>query len=1012
VLLSGPLGPVGPLAGLVNDSGIGSTFNSNETRTISADGTKVVFASSADGMDPATDDDRFGGVYVRDLTTNTTTLVSRATGAAGAIGNGGFGAVTISADGTRVAFTSTSTNLDPADTDPKFSVYVRDLTTSTTYLASRANGVAGQSANADAWQPSLSSDGRYVAFTSGATNLSGSTPTLSVYRRDLTTGATAVVSTQIDGTTRVDGQAPSISPNGAQVAFLSNTAIDTVNDTNLQQDVYLDTVGTTTVTLISRANGAAGAVGSSSSSEPSMTTVAGDAKVAFLSNSTNLTATADSNGAADAFVRDVNAGTTTLVSRADLAGGALENQGSNAVSITRDGTGVAFASTATNLGATTDGNTAEVYLRSGSSTTLVSRAAGAGGAPSDGTAFFPAADQTGTAIAFVARATNLSTANDHDFSAVFVRRSSENTTTFASRPTGTTDFIGGINQSSTPIGGRMVSADGRYVIFGSQSDSLSGEDDNRFTNVYRYDVKTGDRVLVSRATGATGVAANGNTFPLGISADGNRLLFLGTNATDLDPDTPSGSFVLYLRDVAAGTTTIAGRRPGVLGAALGDTSTGSLSGDGHHVAFITGATIDAADTNATGDVYVRNLDTGSDTLASRADGADGAVEDKFAEAPSLDFDGNRVAWDTTSTNLPGFDNTKFRFTYVRDLASGTTTLVGRADGPGGATVDSSAPSISDDGNRVAFGSADTNVTPVATDNRQHIYVRDVAANQTILASRADGTDGAADNPPAGATTFGNAHSLSGDGNRVMFLSNDPNLVAGDINGSVDMFVRDLSAGRTFAVGRADGVDGALGSFGSGSGGLNRTGNCAAFTAKGSGFVANGVPGADFTQIYLRAIDAPCPPDDVVPPTVNPGPTPNAAPVLSLFKLSPSVFRVGPRATAISAARRKLPIGTTLRYKANEAVTMTFTFARRAAGRRKGSKCVAPRKSLRKHKACTRLVVVGKLTRKSASGSGSLKFSGRIGRRALKPGRYQATAQAKDSGGLKSRQRTARFTVKR
>jgi hypothetical protein len=132
----------------------------------------------------------------------------------------------------------------------------------------------------------------------------------------------------------------------------------------------------------------------------------------------------------------------------------------------------------------------------------------------------------------------------------------------------------------------------------------------------------------------------------------------------------------------------------------------------------------------------------------------------------------------------------------------------------------------------------------------------------------------------------------------------------------------------------------------------------------------------------------------------------------LFKLSPSAFRVGPRATAISAARRKLPVGTTLRYKANEAVTMTFTFARRVAGRRKGSKCVAPRKSLRKHKACTRLVVVGKLTRKSATGSGRLKFSGRIGRRALKLGRYQVTAQAKDSGGLKSRQRTARFTVKR
>ena len=70
------------------------------------------------------------------------------------------------------------------------------------------------------------------------------------------------------------------------------------------------------------------------------------------------------------------------------------------------------------------------------------------------------------------------------------------------------------------------------------------------------------------------------------------------------------------------------------------------------------------------------------------------------------------------------------------------------------------------------------------------------------------------------------------------------------------------------------------------------------------------------------------------------------------------------------------------------------------------------KSLGKRKACTRLVAVGKLTRKSTTGSGSVKFSGRIGRKALKPASYQVTAQAIDSRGLKSRQRTARFTVKR
>ena len=160
LLLSAPLGSVGPLAGLVNDSGFGSSFSGAEARMISADGNKVVFWSSADAMDPTPDDDRTGGIYVRDLTTNTTTLVSRATGASGAAANGYEGSATISADGNRVAFLSSATNLDPADTDPALSIYVRDLTTNTTYLASRANGAAGASGNKDAWQPSLSSDGR------------------------------------------------------------------------------------------------------------------------------------------------------------------------------------------------------------------------------------------------------------------------------------------------------------------------------------------------------------------------------------------------------------------------------------------------------------------------------------------------------------------------------------------------------------------------------------------------------------------------------------------------------------------------------------------------------------------------------------------------------------------------------------------------------------------------------------------------------------------------------------
>ena len=129
----------------------------------------MAFASIASNLDPADADIR-SDVFVRDLVGGTTTLVSRATGAAGTKGDGTSLPPDISADGRYVAFASTATNLDPADSDANGDVFVRDLQTGTTTLVSRATGSARR-ATAASWAPSISDDGRHVAFESEATNL-------------------------------------------------------------------------------------------------------------------------------------------------------------------------------------------------------------------------------------------------------------------------------------------------------------------------------------------------------------------------------------------------------------------------------------------------------------------------------------------------------------------------------------------------------------------------------------------------------------------------------------------------------------------------------------------------------------------------------------------------------------------------------------------------------------------------------------------------------------------------
>lgn len=137
---------------------------------ISANGRYVAFASKARNLS-GSDRDSVEDVFVRDLKTNRTVLVSRAQGKRGAAGSGDSSNPSISADGRYVAFESYASNLGPADNSTVPDVFVRDLRSGHVFLASRgANG--GPTANAPSADPSISADGRFVAFDSRGSNLS------------------------------------------------------------------------------------------------------------------------------------------------------------------------------------------------------------------------------------------------------------------------------------------------------------------------------------------------------------------------------------------------------------------------------------------------------------------------------------------------------------------------------------------------------------------------------------------------------------------------------------------------------------------------------------------------------------------------------------------------------------------------------------------------------------------------------------------------------------------------
>jgi Tol biopolymer transport system component len=220
----------------VSSTGAQGSRDSGYTRpAISATGRFIAFDTASALV--AGDDNGRLDIYMHDRLSATTERVSvSSTGA-----QEGYGADSstpaISADGTSVAFESTAANLVPGDTNGSSDVFVRDRSTGTTWRASRSS--AGVQGNGWSFSAAISGDGRYVSFTSQASNLvAGDTDGFDdVFVRDRTARTTQLVSVPMIAV-EADGDDPAISADGRFVAFVSWEPL-IADDTNQTADVYL-----------------------------------------------------------------------------------------------------------------------------------------------------------------------------------------------------------------------------------------------------------------------------------------------------------------------------------------------------------------------------------------------------------------------------------------------------------------------------------------------------------------------------------------------------------------------------------------------------------------------------------------------------------------------------------------------------------------------------------------------------------------------------------------------------
>lgn len=395
--------------------------------SISADGRYVAFRSDATNLHPD-DADFFLDVFVRDLQTHETILVSRATGRDGDKSNGRSSSPNLSADGRYVAFDTDATNLDPDDVDTILDVFVRDLRTRRTILVSRATGPHGDKGNRFSVRPSLSAGGRYIAFDSGATNLhpDDADGTADVFVRDWRAHKTILVSraTGQDGDKgNRDSVVPSISADGRFIALQSDATNLHPDDVDPTADVFVRDVQTHETILVSRATGPDGDNGNRLSGSPS---ISADGRfIAFFSFASNLHPD-DTDDVGDVFVRDRHTDETILVSRATGPDGEKGDSFSGFPSISADGRYVAYRSDATNLHPDdADGGVvgSDVFVRDLQTheTILVSRATGPDGNKGNGASLAPSISAEDRYIAFESVATNLHPDDTDDAHDVFVR---------------------------------------------------------------------------------------------------------------------------------------------------------------------------------------------------------------------------------------------------------------------------------------------------------------------------------------------------------------------------------------------------------------------------------------------------------------------------------------------------------------------------------------------------------------------------------------------------------------
>lgn len=333
--------------------------------------------------------------------------------------------------------------------------------------------------------------------------------------------------------------------------------------------------------------------------------------------------------------------------------------------------------------------------------------------------------------------------------------------------------------------------DGRYVAFYSEASNLVAGDTNGVWDAFVCDRVTKEITRVS--IDSTGAQGNGPSSPpennpTAISADGRYVAFY-SEASNLVAGDTNGKGDAFVHDRDTGKTTrISVDSSGKQGNR--DSVPTAISADGRYVAFRSSASnLVAGDTNGMIDAFVHDRET--ETTARVSVDSSGKQGNGISIPRAISADGRYVAFRSEASNLVAGDTNDRSDAFVRDRKESTTTRVSVSSSGGQGNFESYPLGISADGRYVSFWSTATNLVAGDTNDWADVFVHDRETGKTTRVSV--DSSGEQGNGPS------DSNKISADGRYVTFVSSASNLVAGDTNGAADAFVHDRDTGKTTRV---------------------------------------------------------------------------------------------------------------------------------------------------------------------------------------------------------------------